>query len=76
MGYEIINSGYITHLLLKNIIYNFEKNLFNLFSKVKTQKLFNSAELLNNIFSQLKEKSLNRTLAVLSSGFHDLDLLT
>jgi replicative DNA helicase len=57
LGYEIINSGYITNVSLENII-------------------FSSAELLNDIFIKLKEKSLNPTLAGLSSGFYDLDLLT
>ena len=76
LGYEIINSGYITNLSLENIINDFENQLFNLVTEIKTQKLFSSAELLNNVFSELKEKSLNPTLAGLSSGFHDLDLLT
>jgi replicative DNA helicase len=76
LGYEIINSGYITNLSLENIINNFENKLFNLVTEIKTQKLFSSAELLNDVFSELKEKSLNPTLAGLSSGFHDLDLLT
>nr|YP_010472201.1 replication helicase subunit [Navicula tsukamotoi]UVG41666.1 replication helicase subunit [Navicula tsukamotoi]UVG41811.1 replication helicase subunit [Navicula tsukamotoi] len=76
LGYEIINSGYITNLSLETIISDFENQLFNLVTEIKTQKLFSSAELLNNVFSELKEKSLNPTLAGLSSGFHDLDLLT
>ena len=76
LGYEIINSGYITNLSLENIIHNFENQLFNLGTEIKSPKLFSSAELLNNVFNELKEKSLNPTLAGLSSGFHDLDLLT
>ena len=76
LGYEIINSGYITNLSLENIISNFENQLFNLGTEIKIPKLFSSAELLNNVFNELKEKSLNPTLAGLSSGFHDLDLLT
>ena len=76
LGYEIINSGYITNLSLENIISESENQLFNLVTEIKTQKLFSSAELLNNVFNELKEKSLNPTLAGLSSGFHDLDLLT
>ena len=76
LGYEIINSGYITNISLENIINDFENKLFNLIIEMKTQKLFSSAELLNNVFSELKEKSLNPVLPGLSSGFHDLDLLT
>ena len=76
LGYEIINSGYITNISLENIINDFENKLFNLVTEIKTQKLFSSAELLNSVFIELKEKSLSPTLAGLSSGYHDLDLLT
>jgi len=76
LGYEIINSGYITNISLEKIINNFENKLFNLITQMKTQKLVSSAELLNNVFIELKEKSLNPILPGLSSGFDDLDLLT
>ena len=60
LGYEIINSGYITNISLENILNDLENKLFNLVTnEIKTQKLFSSAELLNNIFLELKEKSLN-----------------
>jgi replicative DNA helicase len=76
LGYEIINSGYITNISLEKFINDFENKLFNLVTEIKTQKLFSSAELLNNVFIELKEKSLNPTFAGLPSGFYDLDLLT
>ena len=76
LGYEIINSGYITNISLETILTNFETKLFNLVTEIKTQKLFSSAELLNQVFIELKEKSINPTLAGLSSGFYDLDLVT
>lgn len=76
LGYEIINSGYITNISLENILNDFENKLLNLVTETKTQKVFSSAELLDNIFFELKEKSLNPILPGLSSGFHDLDLLT
>jgi replicative DNA helicase len=76
LGYEIINSSYVTNLSLENMINEFENKLFNLGIEMKPQKLFSSAELLNNIFNKLKEKSLNPVLPGLSSGFYDLDLLT
>jgi len=76
LGYEIINSGYITKISLENIIHDFENKLFNLMTEIKTQKLFSSAELLNNVFLELKKKSLSPTLVGLSSGFYDLDLIT
>jgi len=76
LGYEIINSGYITNIPLENILNDFESKFFNLGTEIKTQKLFSSAELLNNVFLELKENSLNPSLTGLSSGFYDLDLLT
>ena len=76
LGYEIINSGYITNISLEGMIGNFENKLFNLVTDMKTQKLFSSAELLNSVFFELKEKSLNPSLPGLSSGYEDLDSLT
>lgn len=75
LGYEAINSGYITNIPLENILNNFENKLFNLTNELKPQKLFSSAELLNDIFFELKEKVLNPTLSGISSGFYDLDSL-
>lgn len=76
LGYEIINSGYITNIPLENILNNLEDKLFNLTSEIKSQKLFSSAELLNDIFSELKTKSLDPKLSGLVSGFDDLDSIT
>ena len=76
LGYEAINSGYITSIPLEIILNDFENKLFNLTNKIKTKKLFNSVELLNNIFFELKKKSLNPSLSGLASGFYDLDSLT
>ena len=76
LGYEIINSGYITNIPVENVLRNLENELFNLTNEIKTQKIFNSAELLNNIFFELKEKFLNPKLPCLTSGFYNLDLLT
>ena len=75
LGYEVINSGYITNIPLENILNDFESKLFNLTSEIKTQRLVNTTELLNDIFLELKEKSLNPTSSGLSSGFYDLDSL-
>ena len=76
IGYETINSGYLTNIPLENILTTIETKLFNLTSEIKTQKLFSSAELLNDIFSELKTKSLNPVLSGLSSGFYGLDRFT
>jgi replicative DNA helicase len=76
LGYEAINSGYITNIPLEKTLNDFENQLFNLTNQIKTQKLATSAELLNNIFLDLKEKSIKPTLPGLSSGFYELDSFT
>lgn len=73
LGYETINSGYITNIPLESILNEFENKLFNLTGKTKTQKIISTAEILDNIFFELKEKSLNPTFSGLSSGFYELD---
>jgi replicative DNA helicase len=73
LGYEAINSGYITNMALEDILSEFENKVFNLTTETKTQKLFSSAELLNEIFVDLKDKFLNRNSLGLKSGFDDLD---
>ena len=75
LGYEAINSGYITNMALEDILMEFESKVFNLTTETKTQKLFSSAELLNDIFIDLKEKFLNSSFLGLKSGFDDLDSL-
>ena len=76
LGYETINSSYITNISLESLLNDLENKLFNLTNEIKTQKLSSSAELVNNIFFELKTKSLNPKLSGLSSGFYDLDALT
>lgn len=73
LGYEAINSGYITNIALEDILVDFENKVFNLTNETKTQKLFSSAELLNEIFVDLKDKFLNQKFLGLKSGFNDLD---
>jgi replicative DNA helicase len=76
LGYEIMNSGYITNIPLENILNDLENKLLNLTNEIKPQKIFSSAELLNDIFFELKTKSLDSNLSGISSGFYDLDSLT
>lgn len=76
LGYEAINSGYITNIPVENILNDFENKLFSLTNEVKTQKVSSSVELLNSIFLELREKSITPTLPGLSTGFYDLDSLT
>lgn len=76
LGYETINSSYITSIPLESMLNDLENKLFNLTNEIKTQKVSSSAELVNNIFFELKTKSLNPKLSGLTSGFYDLDSLT
>jgi replicative DNA helicase len=75
LGYEAINSGYITNVPLENILNDFEMKLFNLTNEMKTPKLVSSAEVLTDIFLKLKDKLSNPGFSGLSSGFYDLDCL-
>ena len=76
LGYEIINSSYITSIPLENIVSDLEDRVFNLTNEIQTQKLSTSAELINNIFFELKTKSLNPKLSGIPSGFYELDAFT
>ena len=76
LGYEVINSGYITNISLEIILNDVENKLYNLTNKIPLQKLVSNAELLDNIFFELKKKSLHPELSGLPSGFYDLDSLT
>lgn len=76
LGYEIVNSSYITSFSLENILNELETKLFNLTSEIKIEKLTSSAELINEIFFELKTKSLNPKMSGTPSGFYDLDSIT
>ena len=76
LGYELINSVYITNLPLETILTDLETQVFNLTNDNQTQKVSNSAELFSEIFIELKEKSLKPSLSGLGSGFYDLDSFT
>ena len=76
LGYELINSAYITNITLESILLNLESTVFNLTNEIKQPKLLSSAELLSQIFLDLKQKSLKPSLAGISSGFFDLDSFT
>jgi len=76
LGYEAINSGYITNISLEEILTNLEIQMFNITNEIKNQDVSNSVDLFSKIFFELRQKSLKPELAGLSSGFYDLDSLT
>ena len=76
IGYELINSSYITNISLESILTHLESKVFNLTSELKIEKLTSSAELFSDLFFDLKNKLSNPSLAGISSGFFDLDCFT
>lgn len=76
LGYQIVNSSYITNIPLENILNDLEKKLFNITNQTNNPSLFTSAELLAKVFFDLKQKSLKEKLPGLESGFKNLDLIT
>jgi len=76
LGYEIINSSYITNIPLENILNDLEIQLFNLINKTQSHDILTSADLFSKVFLMIKEKSLKPSLAGITSGFYDLDTIT
>ena len=76
LGYETINSAYITNIPLEKILHDFEKKSFKLTNELIEEKKLTTAELFSNVFLELKEKALKPELPGLGSGFYDLDSLT
>ena len=76
LGYETINSAYITNIPLEKILNDFEKKSFRLTNELIEEKKLTTAELFSSVFLELKEKSLKPELPGLTSGFYDLDSLT
>ena len=76
LGYEAINLGYITNISLEEILTHLEVQMFNLTNEIKNHGVSSSVDLFSKIFLELKQKSSKPTLAGLSSGYYDLDLLT
>lgn len=76
LGYEAINSAYITNIPLEKVLTDFEKKSFQLIHSRSEEKKLSSAELFSTIFYELKQKALKPELPGLSSGFYDLDSLT
>jgi replicative DNA helicase len=76
LGYEIINSAYITNISLESILATLESDVFNLTNEIKLQKITNSADLFAQVFLELKQKALKPSLSGISSGFFDLDSFT
>jgi replicative DNA helicase len=76
LGYEAINSAYITNISLETILNDFEKKSFKLTNELREEKKLTTAELFSHVFLELKEKALKPELPGLGSGFYDLDSLT
>jgi len=69
LGYEIINSAYITNISLESILSTLESDVFTLTNEIKLQKITNSADLFAQVFLELKQKALKPSLSGIPSGF-------
>jgi replicative DNA helicase len=76
LGYQMINSSYITNVPLENILSELENEITSLTSGIRNYESLNTAELLSDIFWDLKQSSLKPNISGLSSGFYHLDSLT
>jgi len=76
LGYEAINSAYITNIPLEKILNDFEKKSFRLTNELVEEKNLTTAELFSTVLLELKKKALKPDLPGLASGFYDLDALT
>ena len=76
LGYQIINSSYITNIPLEMLLNNIEEQLFNITNRRQNTNLLSSAELFSNVFIELKQKSVQVLLPGLKSGFDNLDIIT
>ncbi len=76
LGYEIINSAYVTNISLESILSDLEVDIFNITNQIKIQKITSSAELFSQVFLELEQKALKPSLSGVSSGFFDLDSFT
>jgi replicative DNA helicase len=76
LGYEAINSAYITNIPLEKTLTDFEKKSFKLTNELIEEKRLTTAELFSAVFLELKQKALKPELPGLASGFYDLDSLT
>lgn len=76
LGYEAINSAYITNIPLEKTLTDFEKKSFKLTNELIEEKRLTTAELFSTVFLELKQKALKPELPGLASGFYDLDSLT
>ena len=76
LGYQIINSSYITNISLEMLLNDIEEKLFNITNGRENTNLLSSAELFSNVFIELKQKSIQVVLPGLKSGFENLDRIT
>lgn len=76
LGYETMNSGFITNIPLEKILNDLEIQFFNLLTETRPPKINNNAQLFTNIFLELKRKSLKPSFSGVTSGYPDLDYLT
>lgn len=76
LGYQAIDSSYMTNLRLEDILADFENQLFIITNQLKPTTIVNTSELACQLFLEMKQKSQSPQLSGLLSGFRHLDSIT
>ena len=76
LGYEMINSSYVTNLPPEQILKKLETGLFNLTKQNDEETLIASSDLMNEAFLKLKDQCLTDNFSGIKSGFFMLDSMT
>lgn len=76
LGYEMIESGYLTEMPLEKIFLKIEQKFFLLHTKKQKRLFTTSSEVLTQILEEIKQRIITSKLPGLTSSFPDLDALT
>ena len=76
LGYELINTGYMTNVDIKTSMIILEERLQILKGQINIDSIFDNSLLVEKIFIELKTKSIDPELPGLPSGLYDLDSIT
>lgn len=76
LGYQTINSAYISNIALDNILSELDDAYINFIQYKKSNNIMSSSQLFSNVFVELKERAYQKTMPGLASGFYDLDSIT
>lgn len=76
LGYEMIESGYLTEMPLEKIFLRIEQKFFLLHTKKQKKLFITSSEVLSQILEEIRQRMITSELPGLPSSFPDLDSIT